>query len=139
MRVSIKFQQQSLRGPANRIRAIALVLLASLCWAATAELTHRHRSQSFGSFAELQESSTSNDQATPRIESTRNSGPSGTLLSSSECSICQLHQNLFASLFSHTLYVAPATTQLLRGPSEIISYFSDFRSPQQGRAPPFLL
>jgi hypothetical protein len=137
--VSSKSQRQLFFSQGNRIREIALMLLASLSWASTAELTHSHQTQSASRLAELQSSSTSNDQAAPRIESSSKDGPSGTRRSSSECSICQLHQNLFASLFTHRLYLAPAPTQHLCGPAELVSFFAGFKSPQQGRAPPSLL
>jgi len=119
-------------------RALALVLLASLSWAATVEVTHHHQVPVTAGSAN--ESASIPDGITSAIVDARGQTSSSRVpLNSGECSICQLHQNLFTSLFTHTLISAPVTRQFTYNPAHEVSYFSHFKSPQQGRAPPLNL
>jgi hypothetical protein len=125
------------RSPARRARALAFVLLASLSWGATAEVNHHHGTQSAGRVSLL--STVSNQITAERIESPCNESPSKGTSSRDECLICQLHQNLFAKALSHALHSAPATDAVSRNPTSLVSYSSQFNTPQRGRAPPSIL
>jgi len=125
------------RSPARHARALAFVLLASLSWGATAEVNHHHGAQSAGRVSLL--STVSNQIAADRIESKSNQSSSTGTSSRDECLICQLHQNLFATALSHALHSAPATGAVSRNPTPLVSYSSQFNTPQRGRAPPSIL
>jgi len=122
----------------NGKRVLALVLLTSLSWAATVEVTHHH--QVPGTVGSATESASIPDGITSAIVDARGQTTSSRIpLNSGECSICQLHQNLFTSLFTHTLISAPVVKQFTYSPANEVSYFSHFKTPQQGRAPPLNL
>ena len=90
-------------------RVLALVLLASLSWAATVEVTHHHQVPVTAGSAT--DSASVPDGNTSAIVARGQTSSSRVPLNSGECSICQLHQNLFTSLFTHTLISAPVTRQ----------------------------
>ena len=122
----------------NAKRVLALVLLASLSWAATVEVTHHH--QVPGTVGSATESASIPDGITSAIVDARGQTTSSRIpLNSGECSICQLHQNLFTSLFTHTLISAPVVKQGSYRPAGEILYLSPFKSARQGRAPPLNL
>jgi hypothetical protein len=110
---------------------VALLLLLLLSWGATAELTHRH-SNGRTDFAESR-------AALSTFDSNTSSSSSRANVSDSECLICQLHQNLFATLFHHVPHLTPATAQYSYSPATITRYRFQSAATQHGRAPPFVL
>jgi len=117
-------------------RALALVLLAAIAWGATAEVTHHHgtSSRSAGLPTASQDQSESQRVEAPEPEKT-----SRRAATRDECLICQLHQNLFATSFTHAPQSAPVESRLVHSQLTEISYFSRFHTQQQGRAPPSIL
>ena len=124
----------------TRERALGLLLLAALSWAATAEINHHHGPEAFGGFASLNlAQDTASESGSPSFESRDQGSSSTSPLSSGDCPICQLHQNLFATLFSHSLQIAPAAASILHGPAALVSYSSPTHTSKRGRAPPINL
>ena len=121
----------------KRTRALALLLLAAIAWGATAEVTHHHR-QSGGSSAE-QLATAADLVSSERIDSPTNRTSANRTTTRDDCLICQLHQNLFATIFSPVPHMTPATTGILRNRKTPDSYSSQFNTPQRGRAPPSIL
>ena len=118
---------------------LAVLLLASLAWGATAEFTHHHGLQSNAGFTQSLLNSEPNSLGeTPAIKF-QSSDPGGTKSNSktgSECLICQLHQNLSATVLNHAPGVGPAETQVLNAPAVVVLQLSTFAANQHGRAPP---
>ncbi len=119
----------------NAQRGLALILLASLSWAATVEVNHRHQIQGAARSA-TETPKTPNGSDSSIVDADSQTTSSRVPLTRGECSICQLHQNLFTSLFSHTLIAAPVLSQVLSRPAGEILYFSPSKSARYGRAPP---
>jgi len=114
---------------------MAVVLLAALSWATTAEFTHHHGTAGFN------QSLSNPTQAKqisiiPSVESTATKGTSSRSRTVAECLICQLHQNLSSTLFSDPPRVASAETKIRYAVTTALFRLSEFRSDQQGRAPP---
>jgi hypothetical protein len=123
----------------NRRRAstVALLLLTAIVWGTTAEVTHHHSAPGRSAASRL---TTTEDQAPSQSVEAPGKGTSSNRTSTrNECLICQLHQNLFATVFSHTLHTKPATSGILRSHIALIPYSSQSKTPQKGRAPPFNL
>lgn len=121
----------------KRTQALALLLLAAIAWGATAEVTHHHRQSNPASAEQL--ASAGDLVASERIESPSKGTSSNRTTTRDECLICQLHQNLFGTLLSHSQHTAPAATGILYSRAAPDSYSSQFNTPQRGRAPPFIL
>ena len=126
-----------LSNSAKGTRLLALLLLASIAWGATAEVTHHHSAPGRSSAPQL----TANENQTPsqRVEAPGKGTSSNRTSTRDECLICQLHQNLFATVFSHSVHTTPATTGNLCSHVALIPYSSQSKTPQKGRAPPFNL
>ena len=118
---------------------LAVVLLASIAWGATAEFTHHHGARSAARVGTLlsqaQAANVGEQTITPRVES-------GTERSSSrptngaDCLICQLHQNLSTTLFNKPPRVAPVDIHVASASATVIFPLSEVASNQHGRAPP---
>jgi hypothetical protein len=118
---------------------LAMLLLAALAWGSTVEFTHHH-----GAKAKSGESLSSTVPATAdneasQISSNSTNGPASRSRSDGECLICQLHQNLSATVIAHTPGVGPTETRGLNTPPRAIVQLSEFISTGQGRAPPSIL
>jgi len=122
------------------VHLLAILLLASIGWGATAEFTHHHGLQSTARFSQslLQTRATeAPDQATgPRIESGETESSSSKSKTGAECLICQLHQNLSTTLFNSPPKIAAAEVRALSTPARTIFQLSEFAPNQHGRAPP---
>jgi hypothetical protein len=118
---------------------LAVVLLASIAWGATAEFTHHHGAQSTVRFSALlsqAQASNGEQTATPRVESGETETSSSRSTNGADCLICQLHQNLSATLFNAPLRVATVDIRVLNGPATVVFPLSEVASNQHGRAPP---
>jgi len=131
-----------LHKPARRARALAVVLLASIAWGATAEFTHHHGSQSTARFSALlsqtQTSNVGEQTTTPRVESGTEASSSRST-NGADCLICQLHQNLSTTLFNTPPRVTPVDIHVVSASATVIFPLSEIASNQRGRAPPFNL
>ena len=115
----------------TQIRLLALLLLACLSWGATAEFTHSHSTRVNQAALETQ----TNVAFVSDFDKTTTSKSK----SLADCLICQLHQNLSNTVFTH----APATGTI----QHVSQYFAaavaihraDFSMSQRGRAPPQIL
>lgn len=130
-----------LRGPAGRARLLALLLLASICWGTTAELTHHHRSnsrseQTLFSTTEAQDIGAA---SSVRVESSKTNDTSSSSKTGAECLICQLHQNLAATALGHVPGVGTAETYGLHAPLSTVLQPFEFTATRHGRAPPVRL
>jgi hypothetical protein len=133
--------QKIFRSPVKRFRLLALLLLASIAWGSTAELTHHHSSGTRvgGSISPAQSTvvATVPDEATSdQISASKTNGTSSNTKGGAECLICQLHQNLSASAIGHTPGNGPVETCGLNTPLSAVVQLSEFTSTGQGRAPP---
>lgn len=116
-------------------RALAFVLFAAISWGATAEVTHHH-----GNVRPAAPASASESQSPSQgVEAPDSEASSRRTRTRDECLICQLHQNLFATTFSHAPQTAAIESRLVHSHVAEISYFSRFHTQQQGRAPPSVL
>jgi hypothetical protein len=122
---------------------LAAVLLASIAWGATAEFTHHHGSQSIArvsaTLSQAQASNVAEQTATSRVESGETERSSSKSTNGADCLICQLHQNLSATLFNTPPRVAPADIHVASASATVIFPLSEIASNQRGRAPPFNL
>jgi hypothetical protein len=128
-----------LHNPARRARVLAVVLLASITWGATAEFTHNHGARSTARTGAL----LSQTQAANAGEQTNTAGieSAGTKRSSrstngADCLICQLHQNLSTTLFNPPPRVAPVDVHVANASAPVIFPLSEVAANQRGRAPP---
>ena len=117
---------------------LAVLLLASLAWGTTAEFNHHHGSkarfdQSLLSTTQAQDA---DDASSVGIESSKTNGTSSPLKTGAECLICQLHQNLSATVLSHTPVVGTAETFGLHASPNTVFQRSEFTANGHGRAPP---
>lgn len=126
------------RNPVKRVRLLALLLLASLAWGSTVEFAHHHNAKT-----RANESLYSTAQSPVAVESTATqispdtqNGTSSKSKTGAECLICQLHQNLSASVIGHTPGTGPTEARGLKTASDAVVELSEFTSPGQGRAPP---
>lgn len=129
------------RSPIKRARLLAVLLLASLAWGSTVEFAHHH-----GAKTGSNESLYSTSQSPSAVEATATQispdNPNGTSSKSktgAECPICQLHQNLSATVIGQAPGTGPAEARGLNKPSDVVVQLSEFTSPGQGRAPPSIL
>ena len=115
---------------ANRIR-LALLLLACLSWGATAEFTHSHSTQV--NQASLQ------TQSEVAFISDFGSTTTSKSKSLADCLICQLHQNLSNTVFTHALAVGTVQHVSQYFAVAVVIHRADFSTSQRGRAPPQIL
>jgi hypothetical protein len=108
---------------------LALILLATISWGATAEVNHHHgfsKGKSARSFqGSLPGAAFSSGEASRKRSSTRD-----------ECLICQLHQNLSAGALAQLPHQTPALRQFPRPTAAVISQRTQFITSERGRAPP---
>ena len=119
---------------------LAVVLLASIAWGATAEFTHHHGAQSIApvnaTLGQAQASNVAEQTATSRVESDETQRSSSKSTNSADCLICQLHQNLSTTLFNTPPRVAPVEIPVVSATATVIFPLSEVASNQHGRAPP---
>ena len=120
---------------------LAVLLLASLAWGSTVELTHHHgaKAKSSESRSSTAQSVTADDATSTQISSSNPNGPSSNSKTGVECLICQLHQNLSSTIVGHPPGVGPTETRGLNTPSSAVVQLSEFTATGQGRAPPAIL
>jgi hypothetical protein len=115
----------------TQIRLLALLLLACLSWGAIAEFTHNHSTR-------VNQASV---QTQTEVAFVSDFGKTTTSKSKSpaDCLICQLHQNLSNTVFTH----APATDTIQHVSqyfaAAVVIHRADFSTSQRGRAPPQIL
>jgi hypothetical protein len=119
----------------TRAQVVALLLLASIAWATTAELTHRHGLQSAG-FSLSKATAIPQQPAAPQVETSDREASGPATSSASDCLICQLHQNLSSTLFSCAHTVAPAEALICNHAQTVVFLRSEFRANEHGRGPP---
>jgi hypothetical protein len=134
-----KRSQNLLQNPARRARALAVVLLASIAWGATAEFTHHHGPQSTVRASTLlsqtQASNVVEQTTTTRVESGTEASSSRST-NGADCLICQLHQNLSTTLFNTPPRITPVDIHVVSASVTVIFPLSEVASNQRGRAPP---
>ena len=136
-----KRAQLILRNPPKRLRILAVLLLASLAWGTTVEFTHHHSARSSSAvsqsiFKSAQTSNAANEASSIRFESNRTNGSSSPSKTGAECLICQLHQNLSTTVFTHPPGVGPTETHVISPRTSVLLQLSVFTANQHGRAPP---
>jgi len=128
------------RNSVKRTRLLAILLLAAFAWGTTAELGHHH-----GTKAKLDETLSSTAQSPTADEATStqisSSNTSGTSKSKTgaECLICQLHQNLSATVIGHAPGVGSTEKHALKTTAPVVLQLSAFTFTGHGRAPPSIL
>jgi hypothetical protein len=115
---------------------LAILLLACLCWGATAEFTHHHGSPSQTGQRVL---ATVADGAATALESSNSGRTSSKSRSQAECLICQLHQNLSSSEINQPSLIGATESQLSFTPSNVAVHLFEFADTRRGRAPPAIL
>jgi hypothetical protein len=132
-----------LRTRSRRIRILAVLLLASLAWETTAEFTHHHGAELNSSVSQsllkaTQTPNAGNDASSILLQAGKTSGSSSSK-TRNECLICQLHQNLSATVFSNLPGFDIRDFRVLHPTTNVVFQLSEFRFSGQGRAPPFNL
>jgi hypothetical protein len=102
------------------------VLFAFIAYGATAEAVHKHSSL----FKKIDEAAASIGGANAEGAAANDSRQSGA------CLICQLHQNLFTTLFNAQPKLAVPPALAAHTAIETASYLSQMDAPRRGRAPP---
>jgi len=118
----------------KQTRLLALVLLASIAWGATAEFTHAHGLRNQPALSQITADSSLN--AGESVQTSNKGNSSSRSKVSTECLICQLHQNLSQTLLGHALATASADTHSFVFNPDLALYRADFSKRQRGRAPP---
>jgi ABC-type phosphate transport system permease subunit len=111
-------------------RALSLVLLGFIVCGTTIEAAHTH-----GNLIAANSTITGSTFSDPASESKTNN----TLLSCSDCLICQLHQNFSATVISVPPSVVSAAIKSRIFDLTAVSSSSETNAPRRGRAPPFTL
>jgi len=117
------------------MRCLAALLLMVLACGTVAEYTHNHSDRSNGSQLNVGTANAAYN-ASNAIQSDDATKTSSRSKSAAECLICQLHQNLSNTTFTHTLAVGPTETQLLAFNTTVDFHRAGFSASQRGRAPP---
>ncbi len=127
------------RSPVKRTRMLAMCLLAALAWGSTVEFTHHHgaKAKPNESLSSLAPSATDNEAT--QVSSNSTSGTQSTSKSGDACLICQLHQNLSATVIGHAPGVEATETRALNAAPRTVVQLSEFIATGHGRAPPSLL
>src|SRR5712691_3435146 len=136
-----KGPQLILSNPVRRARVLAVVLLASIAWGATAEFTHHHGAQSTARLSgslrsQAQAPNVADQTSAPRLESGETGRSSSGSTNGADCLICQLHQNLSTTLFNTPPRVTPVDVPVVSASATVILPLSEVASNQHGRAPP---
>jgi len=116
-------QPFSTRSVASRI--IGWALLVFIVYGTTAEAAHRH-----GRVVSTQ-STTASLRQTQNID-----GSAGSKSSCNDCLICQLHQNVSATLISLRIHADALATQTTVRDFKRVSIDARASTPRKGRAPP---
>jgi len=128
------------RSPIKRARLLAALLLASLAWDRTVEFAHHHDGAKTGeSFSNAAQSTAAVEATATQISPGNPNGTKSKSKTGDECLICQLHQNLSATVIGHIPGDGPTEAHRLNSPSVTVVQLSEFTSPGQGRAPPSIL
>lgn len=109
-------------------RMLALLLFVFIAYGATAEAVHKHGNLS----RTLSPVSSTVAGASDESIAGKSAGQPGA------CLICQLHQNLFLSLFNAQPRFLEPPVQLERTMADSSVYFSQVFAPSCGRAPPLV-
>ena|ERR1700738_1792565 len=117
---------------------LAFLLLASLAWGTTAEFNHHHggRARFDQSLLSTTQAQNADDASSVRIESNKTNGTTSSSKNGAECLICQLHQNLSATVLCHTPGIGTAETFGLQASPYTVFQLSEFTANGHGRAPP---
>jgi len=120
---------------------LAALLLGSLGWGTAAEFTHHHGIQTTARFGQTLASATqaaegSGETATARFQSSGTERSSSTSNAGAECTICQLHRNLSATLFNSPPRIAAPEIHVSSAPARVVFQLSEFTPKERGRAPP---
>jgi hypothetical protein len=125
------------------LRFTAAVLLATIAWGSTVEVTHGHAAagtnlsaQTVRNSSEPRATETSPKTFLKEDEPARSSSRSNT---SSTCLICQLHHNLATTLLAQLVTADAMHSQSARTCSSAPVHFLEFTTAQPGRAPPVIL
>ena len=124
----------SFHRPLTRVRILAFLLLASLAWGAIAEVTHRHNGQKISRSRQSLSTPIANSQAGTEVGSSETQTFKSSV--SSQCTLCQLQQNLSATLFGPTLQLAAPESLSVSFAVQKISTLSSSALIPDGRAPP---
>jgi len=130
--------QMLFSSPVKRARMLAVFLLAAIAWGSTVEFTHHHgaRARSPESLSNAAQSPAADEATSKQISSSNTTGTSSKSKTGAECLICQLHQNLSATVIGHTPGAGPAEIRGLKMPPTVAVQLSEFTSTGHGRAPP---
>jgi hypothetical protein len=120
---------------------LAVLLLASLAWGTTAEFTHHHGAVSNSAVSRsllnaAQTPNAADEESSIRFESSRTNGSSSSSKTGTKCLLCQLHQNLSATVFRNLPGLGTADVRVLHATTNVVFQLSEFRVSGQGRAPP---
>lgn len=118
---------------------LAVLLLASIAWGTAAEFTHHHGVQSDTRLIQSLATAapdTLDRGFTDKFDSSDAGGTRSSSRSRAECLICQLHQNLSATLFSEPPGIGPTEAHALKATTPVVLQLSEFTANQHGRAPP---
>ena len=124
--------------PLKRTRLLAILLLATFAWGTTAELNHNHGLKVRSGQALLTAASDLlvSESSSPQAASEETSGTSTSSKTGAACLICQLHQNLSATLFSEPPGVGSTETHVLNATATLVVQLSEYTANRHGRAPP---
>jgi hypothetical protein len=129
--------QKLFRSPVKRFRLLAVLLLASIAWGSTAELTHHHSAGArLDASRSTAQSPVPDEASVIQISSSKTNGSTSNTKGGAECLICQLHQNLSASAIGHTPGDGPTETLRQNTPLNEVVQLAEFASTGHGRAPP---
>ena len=126
------------RNPLKQARLLAILLLATFAWGTIAEFNHHHGNMTRPgqSILSSAQESIAAEPSSTRVESDNTNGTSSTSKTGAACLICQLHQNLSATLFSEPPGVGPTAALKIKTPVPVVLQHSEFAANQHGRAPP---
>jgi hypothetical protein len=124
--------------PLKRTRLLAALLLAAFAWGTTAELNHQHgfKVRSAQALLATTPDSLASESSSPQVGSEETSGTSSSSKTGAACLICQLQQNLSATLFSKPPGVGSTETQALNATATLVVQLSEYTANRHGRAPP---
>jgi hypothetical protein len=120
---------------------LAFLLLASLAWGSTVEFTHHHgaRTRAVESTLGFTQSSDTDQATATRIQPSNPNGTSSNSQSGADCLLCQLHQNLSATVIDHAPGIEPTKVRGFNAPTSDVFELPAFMARSQGRAPPSIL
>jgi len=127
------------RNPVKRARLLAFLLLAAFAWGTTGELNHHHGTRAGLGQSLLSPAQDSIVSESAQVSSDNTGGTSSRSRSGAACLICQLHQNLSATLFSEPPRIGSTETLATNATAPVVLQLSEFTANQHGRAPPSIL